>query len=180
MGRLLTAALALALAAPVGAQTAPNADVKAAVADGHAEWTVRVSPKLVRALGSTSTGVRAEALHAIGTLEVATPGGADLRPAIPALFDVLHTDADWRHRVMALNLLYAADDEAVMQALRDETTQPAPAAVQRLLLACLAEHYGVESLRNDRRAVALAQALIDHDRRRHGPDARSARIVAVR
>lgn len=178
MGRLLTAALALLVAAPVGAQSTPVApaptpgvQATAAVADGYAAWTVRVGPKLVRALESRSAATRADALHTLGTLDVVTPGGADLRPAIPALFHVLRSDADWRHRVMALGLLYAADDEAVMTALRDETTRPAPAAVQRLLLACLVDHYGAAAVQNDARAVALAQALLDRDRRGdHSPD----------
>ena len=171
MGRLLTAA-ALLLAAPAWAQSTPplkapgpGPEAVAAVDDGYAEWTVRASPKLVRALESRSQPTRTDALHTLGTMDAVTPGGADLRPAVPALFDVLRTDGDWRHRVMALGLLHATDDEAVMAALRAEATRPAPAAVQRLLLACLADHYGLASLQRDPNVVALAEALVDHDRR---------------
>lgn len=172
MGRLLTAALAVAVVA--GPALAQNGTAKAsspvaaaAVASGDAEWSLRASPKLVRALESSSPAVRAKALDALGAMLIASSEEFDIRPAVPALLDVFRKDDDWRLRVMSLCLLHAAGDESVMATLRDDVTRPAPFAVQRTLLAVLADHYGTETLRRDARAATLAKALVDYERNGH-------------
>lgn len=169
MKRLATAALSLVVfAAPALAQGGPakatSTLANTAVVDGDAEWTLRAGPKLVRALESPSAAVRAKALETAGEMVIASGGAFDVRPAVPALLQVLREDDDWRLRVMALTVLHASQDEGVMMTLRDETTRPAPFAVQRTLLAVLADHYGPDELRRDARVATLAQALIDYER----------------
>ena len=186
--KLLAAALALvALAGSARAQTsvAPRAPLTFAaaenpsVASGNAEWTLRVSPRLVAALGSPSAAVRAEALHAVGSLAV-TSEGADLRPAIPALLDVFRTDPDWRLRVMALRSLEASADEGAMAALRNEVGRPAPPAVQRLLVWVLVGHYGVDAARRDADLMDLARLVRDSDRKGYRDRGPQSRLVAAR
>lgn len=167
MKTLLTVALGLlALAGPSQAQSAHAPSVLAAVASGDAEWSPRVSPQLVSALGSPSASERTRALHAVGTLAYAAPDGVDLRPAIPALLHVFRTDPDWRLRVQALRSLETSDDDGVMTALRAELERQMEPPVQRVLLAVLVDHYGMEAARRDSGMMAVAQSLIERDRRR--------------
>lgn len=181
MKNLLVAALSLlALAAPARAQDSTAPPALAAVAGGDAEWSLRVGPRLIDALGSPSADVRARALHAVGDLVAISPGGVDLRPAVPALLHVLRTDPDWRHRVMALRSLGAAGDEGAMAALRGEAGRQSHPPVQRLLLWTLVDHYGQHAFRGDSDMASLAQAVLDHDRPSNRARGTRGRLVAAR
>jgi len=174
--RLSAYALALlTIAGSAGAQSGPaqatrlgaNAWVAPAPAIA-AEVVPRVPSHLVRELSSPSASVRADALHTVVTLAFDTPGGLDLRPAVPQLLSVFRSEPDWRLRIMALRALEAAGgghsaDETVMEALRAEAgpeSQRAPApAVRRLLFATLVGHYGLDALRGDADVAALVRSL---------------------
>ncbi len=161
-------ATALALLLPVGAVQAQDTSgplAPPAVATGHAEWSLRVTPRLVDRIGSPSAAVRAEALHAVAELAFATSPEVDVRPAIPALLDIFRTEADGRLRTLALRTLEAVGDEAAMAALRAEVDRPMEPHLRRLLFVVLLEHYGVDEVRGDPRLFAMARSVVDHDHR---------------
>jgi len=163
MRTLLTLAAAAAVAtAPALAQPL-STFVDPAPVEGGTTPTPRVSAQTLRALGSPSEAVRAAALHAVLTMAFETAEPVDIRPAIPALFDVFRTDPNPGLRLLALRSLEATDDADVMTALRHEVAPEArrldDARVRHLLLAILIDRYGVDELRTDRDVAALYKTL---------------------
>ncbi len=173
---------ALALALFVGAahaQESARPFATSALASGQVELSLRVSPQLVDRIGSPSVDVRTEALQTVCALAYDVDPGVDVRPAIPALLDVFRTEPDWRLQISALRALEAIGDGGSMAALRRGVGTPMEPPVRRLLFFVLLNHYGVDEVRQDPRLVAMARAVMDHDRRTSRKSA-GARLVADR
>lgn len=151
--RLSLAAVLLGLAAPALAQSHAERAVEA----GDAVWIPRVTAQAVDALGSPAT--RADALHDLGTLIATSPAGVDLRPAVPALLDVLASDPDPRVRLMAVSVLSSTPDREILDALRDGVLQQTDSGVQHAMLYTVVAHGGPGALADHPAVLALALAL---------------------
>lgn len=161
MKTLLASAFALALVAGTAHAQEFIADADGATARISAEAPPPVPVRLLRALESPVEADRAGALHAVLTLMYDSAEGVDIQTARQAILTIFDSDADARHRALAVRCVEASGDEEAMTALRARADREQDPAVQRLLFSVLMDHYGADDLRRDIRFATLARSVRD-------------------
>ena len=160
MRSLLTSALALLIVA--GPALAQGTSAPVSLPAGLS-GPPSVSAELVDRLESAEPGDRTAALHEVATLAFVTSETADLRAALMALLAIAQTDADPRHRILAVRCLHAAKNETAMAAVRAGAWEETDPIARRVLFAALHDHYGADELRGDPGIAELVRAIrADH------------------
>lgn len=130
-------ALALTLAAPSLAQSAPDASNAAA-----GVWSRSIGDQHAKLLRSSDVAVQVVAMQNIIVLTAQRPGEFDLRPVVPALLGIYENDANNRQlRIMAVATLRAVGDEYGMEQLYQLSSREHRASMVYQVAQNAVKHY---------------------------------------